>query len=717
MSHRLSRRSGLRLSLTASVAATLLAACGTNSPNATTAGASTPVAPPPPPVASTPVTTICGLSDQVRTCDQTVISPAPPNHEGVTTPPTPTQFAPVANPGSGEDNKCDYTGSTAGSSTTNMAVTVFVPPHNAGETFPLILHSHGWGGSRATAIVSTDVQPADANTFIGIAENIGAVVNAGYIVISFDERGWGESTADNAQARVIDPCYETVDAMAIVDWAIDPANNLPVAMEAPNDPVLGTIGGSYGGAFQLMLAAMDDRVDAIMPVATWNLLAPAVNPLKGTGATAPTTLDGSIDVMHSSFMPNDGLQRGYIYGLCILAGTAMASLDEIVQRACQTVTGASASEDPPSVSAPPQSFTTVTSGDSMDQADANAQPTAHTGDNTMRALFARNGMGNPNLRINRPPMDVDVLLVQGSRDVLFNGNDAYANYQFFSDPSNNNPARDVKIITTNGGHMLSTFEAEQQAYASGNSPFDRYQKQGNNACGSFDMFSGMINWLDQKLKGVAPTNATEIPEICISLESNITGAPVPVGTDKGATFTAMPIGFSLFATAPAAYDIPTQTVNSSTATNMDIIASPRQFLALATIPGSTPGTPAGYIAGIPLLDVQVDAIALSLEMNPTAFVSIGIMRNGQLHEVDEEVVGIKRANTAADPAISYTNIHMPLVGQELHEGDVVGIILHRYHGQYVGLQPTPVEYILNEYEFTGSIEIPMFDLNNQPMRP
>jgi len=46
-----------------------------------------------------------------------------------------------------------------GAATTNIAATVFVPAHAPGETYPLILHSHGWGGDRITAVRPSQARP------------------------------------------------------------------------------------------------------------------------------------------------------------------------------------------------------------------------------------------------------------------------------------------------------------------------------------------------------------------------------------------------------------------------------------------------------------------------------------------------------------------------------------------------------------------------------
>lgn len=120
------------------------------------------------------------------------------------------------------------------------------------HTVPMILHSHGWGGTRTS----------DPTAF-------GDWLAAGFGVLSFDQRGFGES---GGRAHVESPDFEgqdverLVDLVAGLDW---------VAHDAPNDPVLGAIGGSYGGGYQFVGAFTElrdhgrTRFDALAPEITW----------------------------------------------------------------------------------------------------------------------------------------------------------------------------------------------------------------------------------------------------------------------------------------------------------------------------------------------------------------------------------------------------------------------------------------------------------------
>ena len=155
---------------------------------------------------------------------------------------------------------------------TKIALTVFKPGGaSASSKVPVILHSHGWGGSRET----------------GIAGDVESFLDAGFGVVSFDQRGHGESTGE---ANVQDPTKETedvkvvIDYIAKLDWVAHDRNS--AGRPKANDPVLGAIGGSYGGGYQTM-TTLDEiadegrtRFDALSPEITWYDLPESLAPQK-----------------------------------------------------------------------------------------------------------------------------------------------------------------------------------------------------------------------------------------------------------------------------------------------------------------------------------------------------------------------------------------------------------------------------------------------------
>lgn len=134
-----------------------------------------------------------------------------------------------------------------------IAITVIEPETVAeGAKYPLILHSHGYGGSRQST------RPED-----GLLASLSA---AGFGIISIDERGHGES---GGTIRILDPNFEGRDLLQILDWA---EAELDWLAYRDGNLLLGAVGGSYGGGFQHLIYALDPehRLDAIAPEITWN---------------------------------------------------------------------------------------------------------------------------------------------------------------------------------------------------------------------------------------------------------------------------------------------------------------------------------------------------------------------------------------------------------------------------------------------------------------
>lgn len=141
---------------------------------------------------------------------------------------------------------------------TRMAAEVFAPKAPKGDKLPTIVMSHGWGGTAAA------LRP-DAVAF----------ARAGYLVIAFDYRGWGNSDSrlilagDKPATKdgkliagvkevrgVVDPIDQTTDILNAIHWA---------AGEALCDPGrIGLWGSSFSGGHVVYVAARDPRVKAFV---------------------------------------------------------------------------------------------------------------------------------------------------------------------------------------------------------------------------------------------------------------------------------------------------------------------------------------------------------------------------------------------------------------------------------------------------------------------
>ena len=155
-----------------------------------------------------------------------------------------------------------------------MAAEVFAPKDPKGEKLPTIVMSHGWGGTAAM------LRP-DAVAF----------ARAGYLVVTFDYRGWGKSdsrlilagkppekkdgklVAEVKEVReVVDPIDQTTDILNAIHW---------VAGEKQCDPErIGLWGSSYSGGHVVYVAARDPRVKAFVSQvgamdSRWTIATPA----------------------------------------------------------------------------------------------------------------------------------------------------------------------------------------------------------------------------------------------------------------------------------------------------------------------------------------------------------------------------------------------------------------------------------------------------------
>jgi ABC-2 type transport system ATP-binding protein len=168
-----------------------------------------------------------------------------------------------------------FDASTVSADGTMIAFTVYAPDIPAGNSAPLLIEGHGWGGKRTKDLDTTAYSDA-ANTPLQTAKLAldsgrqgGKQPGHGWYVISFDQRGFGDS---GGFANVMDPQIEGKDVQAIIDWA---QANLPRLAYRRNssgapDPVVGAVGLSYGGGFQTIGAGVDKRIDALVPTTTWH---------------------------------------------------------------------------------------------------------------------------------------------------------------------------------------------------------------------------------------------------------------------------------------------------------------------------------------------------------------------------------------------------------------------------------------------------------------
>ena len=127
-----------------------------------------------------------------------------------------------------------------------------------GKPLPTVIMAHGWGGTAAN-----------------FRWDALALANAGYLVITFDYRGWGQSdgrivltappekkegrrfSAQVEELReYVDPLEQTTDWFNVINWAM--------GEPAVDKNRIGLRGSSYSGGHVFYVAARDPRVKAIV---------------------------------------------------------------------------------------------------------------------------------------------------------------------------------------------------------------------------------------------------------------------------------------------------------------------------------------------------------------------------------------------------------------------------------------------------------------------
>jgi ABC-2 type transport system ATP-binding protein len=143
---------------------------------------------------------------------------------------------------------------------TQIHVNYFTAPGlKPGHRAPTVLLGPGWSSPGDTS--TTD----STDTSTGIP-GVGTMLRAGFNVVTWDPRGFG---ASGGTVESDSPKYEGRDVSAIITWL---AKQPQAQLDGPNDPRVGMVGGSYGGGIQLVAAAIDPRIDAIVPDIAWNSL-------------------------------------------------------------------------------------------------------------------------------------------------------------------------------------------------------------------------------------------------------------------------------------------------------------------------------------------------------------------------------------------------------------------------------------------------------------
>jgi ABC-2 type transport system ATP-binding protein len=233
-----------------------------------------------------------------------------------------------------------------------------------GQKAPTVLATHGWGATRDKDENSATLAPVGQ---VGL----GPLRRAGFNVLTWDSRGFGES---GGTVEVDSKDFEGRDVSALLDWlATQPEQQL----DAAGDPRAGMTGASYAGGIELVAAGIDRRIDAIAPSIAWHSLLTALyrdDVVKGGWAAALSGL---------------GIPTATALGVISPAGVQTGTVDPHITSSL-----------------------------------AEGLATGHLSDED-RAWFESRGPGDALVSQIRVP----TLLVQGTADTLFTPSEAIRNFE------------------------------------------------------------------------------------------------------------------------------------------------------------------------------------------------------------------------------------------------------------------------------------------------
>ncbi len=206
------------------------------------------------------ITFTAALSANIAVHAQATQQPAPQTPQ--TRPPDPARVGPAPATQFKAPDNIEFRTANITSEGVRLHAELFSLKSLAGKPLPTIMMAHGWGGTAANF-------RRDAIDF----------ANAGYLVVTFDYRGWGESdarlvltkpspikpapgqnqkfTAEVTEVReYVDPLEQTTDWFNVINWA--------VSEPAVDKDRLGLRGSSFSGGHVFYIAAREPRVKAVV---------------------------------------------------------------------------------------------------------------------------------------------------------------------------------------------------------------------------------------------------------------------------------------------------------------------------------------------------------------------------------------------------------------------------------------------------------------------
>jgi ABC-2 type transport system ATP-binding protein len=539
--------------------------------------------------------------------------------------------------------------------------------------------------------------------------------NDGYTVISWDPRGFGDSSGS---VKAMDPEYEGRYLIGVLDWIeqnLDylawrnestqtfispPIDNISIA--GGDNLVVGSQGGSYGGAYQLLLISVDPkkRLDAIAPDITWYDMRAALNPgdviktawgsLLAVGGTstgytslfAEETLNADNNILDDG--PDPYIQETLTRALATNEWPRQ-SLDWFEYRGgfgawCKA-------SGLPSLPYPNYGTDTVPMIDANDI--YNVPDKLENGDLSYGDFLVQ--PESPSQYFN----GLEVLLTQGMIDPLFNFNHAWWNRQCLSAAGAN-----VSLYTHNSGHALPSQFSDKAIPDTGSCGFYASDEQKS-------WFNERLNPLHRSPSEL-PANTAK--DTCFALGTagdtvklNVNDVLAPGASDK---FTQRSV-------------TPATSIPNGPAGFLNLSASAPVIASLGKIDADN----GAILAGIPHLTVTISSLATVNEQAPNCNDPEAPIRNG-CDSITFVGMGKKIAGDAdfslidgqLQPIRGLGEHDIDLVGiaERLHKDDEVAVLFYAVHPQFASSASR--DLTIPAVNISGTISLPLYvsGTDNQP---
>jgi hypothetical protein len=555
----------------------------------------------------------------------------------------------ATNLGPGHDHSCD------------IIYDLYVPDDaSAAHRVPAILTTNGFGGSKNDA-----------------AGEAALWATHDYEVLSYSGLGFGDSSCP---IELDSPEWDGAAASQLVTFL----GSRPEVLKdnaATHDPRIATWGGSYGGGFQFALAAVDNRVDAMVPEITWNDLSYSLIP------------NNYSRTLRYDQLANPGVEKMEWINLFFALGNSEPAQHPGLSGWTDNVGGAPATGSfNPACPGFDQSACT-----SYAQGVADGYPNATT-ISTLHSVSAQQRFFQGCHARRYPP----TLLAQGQNDTLFNMADAVANYR-----GRRSCGGTAKLVLKEGGHSGPDAPGEY-----------------NNTDPSKGYVTQMeLNWFDHYLKGtgVSTGPAVEYFQDWAGYDHTGSAAPAyaaagawPVGTTKTLYFSGggdLVPSRSRVQAGAVSFAAPVQAPFSYSET------SEFQSSGLDTIPPTDPpGTFASFTTGALTDDVVSVGIPTAdfmlSDLDPVSpLPSTDVVLFGKIYDIDpagnktlvHRIVSPLRVTDLSRPV----HINLPGVVHQYAKGHRLQLVLATTDTAYVGSRAPHALTITSDPSHPGTLALPV----------